>query len=70
MTVLILPLIWISLWVLLAVVICAALGIPAHDPRLLWYMAGIFVSGCIGLPTVVLGTWATVRKWRHRSSDP
>ncbi|HET6725709.1 MAG TPA: hypothetical protein VFH85_06865 [Gammaproteobacteria bacterium] len=64
MILLIVPLVWAVLWALLAIVICAAAGIPPHDPRLWWYMAGIFVGGGIALPAVAVTAWVKLRKRR------
>ncbi|HET7587257.1 MAG TPA: hypothetical protein VFL45_04140 [Gammaproteobacteria bacterium] len=66
MLLLIVPLLWAALWAGLAIVICAAAGIPPHDPRLGWYMGGIFVGGGIVLPAVSILVWTKMRKRRNR----
>lgn len=64
MILLILPLLWAVLWALLAIVICGAAGIAPHDPRLWWYMGGIFVGGGFLLPGIVIAFWIKLRRRR------
>ncbi|HET8551771.1 MAG TPA: hypothetical protein VFM97_04770 [Gammaproteobacteria bacterium] len=67
MLLLIFPLLWAVLWALLAIVICAAAGIGPHDPRLWWYMAGIFVGGGFVLPGLGIGIWTKLKKCKGKA---
>lgn len=68
MILLIIPLLWAVLWALLAIVICGALGIPPHDPRLWWYLGGIFAGGGVVLPIVAIGIWVKIKQRRGKPS--
>jgi membrane protein implicated in regulation of membrane protease activity len=66
MILMIVPLLWLGLWILLAIGICALIGIPPGDPALWWSAAAIFVGGGILLPAVIIATVARVKKRRRR----